>query len=87
MKIAMIGLGKMGANMTQRLIEHGHEVVAFDLSDEARSAAAAIRGRAGRHPRGGGGQADRPPGGLGDGAGRRGHQLDHHHPGRTVRVR
>ena len=33
MKIAMIGLGKMGANMTQRLIEHGHEVVAFDLSD------------------------------------------------------
>jgi 6-phosphogluconate dehydrogenase len=42
MKIAMIGLGKMGANMTQRLIEHGHEVVAFDLSDQARSAAAAI---------------------------------------------
>ena len=32
MKIAMVGLGKMGANMTQRLIEHGHEVVAFDLS-------------------------------------------------------
>jgi hypothetical protein len=39
MKIAMIGLGKMGANMTQRLIEHGHEVVAFDLSEEARTAA------------------------------------------------
>ena len=32
----------MGANMTQRLIEHGHEVVAFDLSDQARSAAAAF---------------------------------------------
>ena len=30
MKIAMIGLGKMGANMTQRLIEKGHQVVAFD---------------------------------------------------------
>ena len=42
MKIAMIGLGKMGANMTQRLIEHGHEVVAFDLSDQARTAAAAF---------------------------------------------
>ena len=42
MKIAMIGLGKMGANMTQRLIEHGHQVVAFDLSDKARAAAAAI---------------------------------------------
>ncbi len=42
MKIAMIGLGKMGANMTQRLIEHGHQVVAFDLSAQAREAAAAI---------------------------------------------
>src|ERR1700735_5626738 len=42
MKIAMVGLGKMGANMTQRLIEHGHQVVAFDLSEEARNAAAKI---------------------------------------------
>ena len=42
MRIAMIGLGKMGANMTQRLIEHGHEVVAFDLSEKARTAAAAL---------------------------------------------
>jgi 6-phosphogluconate dehydrogenase len=40
MKIAMVGLGKMGANMTQRLIEHGHQVVAFDLSEAARSSAA-----------------------------------------------
>jgi 6-phosphogluconate dehydrogenase len=42
MKIAMIGLGKMGANMTQRLIEHGHQVVAFDLSEKARDTAAAL---------------------------------------------
>ncbi len=42
MKIAMVGLGKMGANMTQRLIEKGHEVVAFDLSADARAAAAKI---------------------------------------------
>ncbi|MGO9029478.1 MAG: phosphogluconate dehydrogenase (NAD(+)-dependent, decarboxylating) [Acidimicrobiales bacterium] len=42
MKIAMIGLGKMGANMTQRLVEHGHQVVAFDLSAPARDAAAAL---------------------------------------------
>ncbi|MHB8440014.1 MAG: phosphogluconate dehydrogenase (NAD(+)-dependent, decarboxylating) [Acidimicrobiales bacterium] len=41
MKIGMVGLGKMGANMTQRLIEKGHEVVAFDLSAEARNAVAA----------------------------------------------
>src|ERR1039458_8348338 len=32
MRIAMVGLGKMGANMTERLIGAGHEVVAFDLS-------------------------------------------------------
>ena len=42
MKIAMVGLGKMGANMAQRLIEHGHEAVVFDLSEAARSAAAAF---------------------------------------------
>ena len=60
MKIAMIGLGKMGANMTQRLIEHGHEVVAFDLSDQARTRGGGHRRRAGGHPRRGGGQA-RPP--------------------------
>ncbi len=42
MQLAMIGLGKMGANMTQRLVEHGHDVVAFDLSGEARAAAAAV---------------------------------------------
>jgi 6-phosphogluconate dehydrogenase len=41
MKIAMIGLGKMGANMTERLLKGGHEVVAFDLSEQARDAAAA----------------------------------------------
>ena len=30
MKLAMIGLGRMGGNMAQRLIEGGHEVIAFD---------------------------------------------------------
>ena len=42
MKIAMVGLGKMGANMAQRLIEHGHEVVAFDLNEDARNGVAAF---------------------------------------------
>jgi len=42
MQIGMVGLGKMGANMTQRLIEKGHDVVAFDLSATAREAAAAV---------------------------------------------
>jgi 6-phosphogluconate dehydrogenase len=31
----MIGLGKMGANMTERLLLGGHEVVAYDRSAEA----------------------------------------------------
>jgi 6-phosphogluconate dehydrogenase len=35
MEIGMIGLGKMGANMTTRLIADGHRVVAFDLDEEA----------------------------------------------------
>ena len=30
MKLAMIGLGKMGGNMTERLLRDGHTVVAFD---------------------------------------------------------
>jgi 6-phosphogluconate dehydrogenase len=42
MKVGMVGLGKMGANMTQRLVEHGHQVVAFDLSDKAREAVASF---------------------------------------------
>ncbi len=40
MKIGMIGLGKMGANMTERLLKGGHEVVAYDLSADALKAAA-----------------------------------------------
>jgi len=30
----MIGLGKMGANMTKRLINNGHEVVVYDLNPD-----------------------------------------------------
>jgi len=41
MRIAMIGLGKMGANMAERLVKGGHEVVAFDLSADALKQAAA----------------------------------------------
>jgi 6-phosphogluconate dehydrogenase len=40
MRLAMIGLGKMGYNMTLRLAEGGHEVVAFDRNaDVARELA------------------------------------------------
>ena len=34
MQLAMIGLGRMGANMARRLLSGGHEVVAFDRSRE-----------------------------------------------------
>ena len=32
MKLAMIGLGKMGANMVRRLVKHNHEVIAYDTN-------------------------------------------------------
>ena len=35
MELGMIGLGRMGGNMVQRLLQGGHRVVAYDLSDEA----------------------------------------------------
>src|SRR5579862_7649216 len=36
MEIGIVGLGKMGGNMAERLIEHGHTVVGSDLSPEPR---------------------------------------------------
>jgi 6-phosphogluconate dehydrogenase len=41
MDIAMIGLGKMGANMTTRLLGKGHRVVAYDVKEAAVRAAEA----------------------------------------------
>src|SRR5262245_30924564 len=35
MQIGMIGLGRMGANMAQRLLRNGHECVVFDISADA----------------------------------------------------
>jgi 6-phosphogluconate dehydrogenase len=39
MDIAMIGLGKMGANMAARLMRGGHRVVAYDVNEKAVQAA------------------------------------------------
>ena len=44
MKIGMVGLGRMGANMTTRLLRDGHEVVAYDVSPDA--VATAVEGGA-----------------------------------------
>jgi 6-phosphogluconate dehydrogenase len=38
MQLAMIGLGRMGANMSLRLKKSGHEVIGFDLGAPARDA-------------------------------------------------
>lgn len=35
MKVGLVGLGKMGFNLGQNLLDHGHEVVAFDLNAPA----------------------------------------------------
>ena len=32
MQLGMIGLGRMGANMVRRLMQHGHECVVFDTN-------------------------------------------------------
>ena len=45
MKIGMIGLGRMGANMAQRLMRGGHECVAYDRS-QANVASVAKEGAA-----------------------------------------
>jgi 6-phosphogluconate dehydrogenase len=41
MDIGMIGLGRMGGNMAQRLQRHGHKVIGFDPDARAREALAA----------------------------------------------
>ena len=38
MKLGMIGLGRMGANMAERLLRGGHQVVGFDPNAAARTA-------------------------------------------------
>lgn len=35
MQIGMVGLGRMGSNMTRRLLRGGHEVVVFDVDEDA----------------------------------------------------
>ena len=48
MQIGMIGLGRMGANMAQRLMNDGHVCVVFDINTEA-VANLAAQGAAGAH--------------------------------------
>lgn len=34
-ELGMIGLGKMGTNMTERLVNDGHRVIGFDLNPDS----------------------------------------------------
>ena len=47
MQLAMIGLGKMGGNMVERLMRHGHSVVAFDRDPATVCEVSGARRRAG----------------------------------------
>ena len=40
MELGMVGLGKMGANMTSRLLKGRHRLVVFDRSSDAVKASA-----------------------------------------------
>src|SRR5438270_4592066 len=40
MQLGMIGLGRMGANMVERLLRAGHECIVFDIHPEAIEAVA-----------------------------------------------
>lgn len=46
MELAMIGLGRMGANMTERLVRAGHRVVGYARSAESRQRAVQVGGEA-----------------------------------------
>ena len=35
MQLGMVGLGRMGSNLTRRLMRHGHEVVVYDVNQAA----------------------------------------------------
>lgn len=47
MELAMIGLGRMGANMTERLVRGGHRVVGYARSAESRQRALQVGGETG----------------------------------------
>ena len=81
MQLAMIGLGRMGANMVRRLLRAGHECVVFDVSKAAVERAGAGGGHRGDRPRRPGRQAGPAPPRVDHGAGRV-RRLDRRRPGR-----
>ena len=60
MQLAMIGLGRMGGNMVQRLLQGGHQVVVFDRSADAVKAHVALGAKAAKDLADLGGQLSGP---------------------------
>ena len=85
MKIAMIGLGRMGAGITRRLLRGGHEVVVWDRAQEAIDALAKDGATAATLDRRHEGQARYARGVLGDAPGRPAHRPDGQDTGRHRR--
>ena len=86
MQLAMIGLGRMGANMVRRLIKGGHQCVVFDMSPQAVADLARDKALAcylACRPRAQAGEAAR---GVADGAGG-GRGQDHRRPRAAPRAR
>ena len=50
MELGIIGLGRMGANMTERLVLGGHRLISFDRKSGGDTASASIRARSARTP-------------------------------------
>ncbi len=74
MDIGMIGLGRMGANLTRRLLLDGHRVVVYDVDDSVVTSLAS-EGAVGT------GSLDELASALGEPQGRVGHgsRRDHRH--------
>jgi len=82
MQIGIVGLGRMGANIARRLMQHGHAAVAYDRDVKAEQRSCGIR-RA-RRARVQAGQATR---GVGDVAGGRKHGRRDQSAWRAARAR
>ena len=71
MQIAMVGLGRMGANMVQRLTKGGHQCVVFDQSQDTVQKVAGQGATGSTSMKGYGVEAAVAASGVADGAGGR----------------
>ena len=70
MQLGMVGLGRMGANLTRRLMRAGHEVVVHDIDADAIRVLEGEGATGAAHARGSGGRAAAAARRVDHGAGR-----------------